>query len=537
MKKKLTVLLILVASSTMLFSQKGKDLREFNRKMIIADEYFSYENYVPALALYQELYLMDSINVELNFKLGVCKFKLQRNKTELLDHFELAKNDFPDAYYYLGRIYHLKENFNKALDCFLSYKNSVQDQNVLMSEVDFYMQKVLAAKDLIKSPVNVIIRNAGETINSGFYEYAPLIASDESVMYFTSRREGSTGGLKDPNNDFFEDIYMSEFKDSVWATPVNIGSQVNTETHDASVYLSPDGQSMFIFRTDNQLTGGDIYQTDYKNNQWSAPVILDSEVNSSDGLETSAGYSPDMNTIYFSSNREGGFGGKDLYRITKMPDGSWSKAQNLGGAINTPYDEDAPFMHPDGITLFFSSQGHRNMGGFDIFVSKKEENNWTAPENIGYPLNTVDDDIYFVLSADGKHAYFSSTKSGGKGGADIYMVDMPREENNYLILKGVVSTNEPTHLKLHATITIIDYETMELQGVYRTNKSTGKFTMVILPKKRYKVIVESDGYHSYIDEIDLREKLRMEDLFKNIVLKQQKFKQESFYEASDEEEE
>ncbi|MFH2143732.1 MAG: hypothetical protein ABIJ97_15010 [Bacteroidota bacterium] len=536
MKKKYIILFVFVFAVLCVFAQSKNIRKEFNRKIFIADEYYKYENYKSALPLYEDLFLMDSLNTEVNFKLGVCKFNLLRNKTDLMKYFEFSKNDYPDSYYYLGRLFHLKGNFIKSLDHYLAYKNSVLSKNIAMSVVDFHVQKSLVAKEMFNQPVDAKIKNIGNKINSSFYDYVPLISADEYIMYFTSRRSGSTGNLKDPNDEYFEDIYSSEYKDSLWSEPVNLGIPINTETHDACVYLSPDGQSMFIYRTNKQMTGGDIYFTELKNNNWTDPVILDSEVNSPTGLETSAALSPDQNTVYFSSNREGGFGGKDLYRITKMPDGSWSKAQNLGGALNTPYDEDAPFIHPDGITLFFSSQGHRNMGGFDIFMTRKEGNNWTAPENMGYPINTVDDDIYFVLSANGKHGYFSSTKSGGYGGSDIYVVDMPGDENNFLILKGTITTSEPEHMKLSATITVIDYETKELQGIYRTNKKTGKYTLVILPRKRYKVIVESDGYHSFIDELDLREKLHIEDLFKNINLKQQKFIQESLDDSPDDEE-
>src|SRR5690606_258080 len=137
--------------------------------------------------------------------------------------------------------------------------------------------------------------------------------------------------------------------------------------------------------------------------------------------ESYASITPNDKVIYFSSNRDGGFGGKDIYKIERLPNGSWSKAVNLGSTVNTPYDDDAPFIHSDGRTLFFSSQGHQNMGGFDIFKTKLNDNGeWTTPENIGFPINTVNDDIYFVLAADGKTGYYSSSQQGGFGGQDIY---------------------------------------------------------------------------------------------------------------------
>ena len=269
-----------------------------------------------------------------------------------------------------------------------------------------------------------------------------------------------------------------------------------------------------------------IYETDYKDGNWSKPEKMTEMINSKNGAETSAIYSPDQQVIYFSSNRPGGYGGKDIYRIKKMPDDTWSLPMNLGPTINTKYDEDAPFIHPDGVTMFFSSKGHQNMGGYDIFKSVKVEDGWTAPENIGYPINTVGDDIYFILSADGKHGYYSSDMKEGYGSSDIFMINMPKEENKYVLLKGTVVSYDEGFKKLPAVITVIDYATKELQGIYRTNSKTGKYLMVLQPRKKYKIIVESEGYHVLIDEIDMREKLKMEDLMKNITLKKIKFKTE-----------
>ncbi|MCB0381723.1 MAG: PD40 domain-containing protein, partial [Flavobacteriales bacterium] len=164
--------------------------------------------------------------------------------------------------------------------------------------------------------------------------------------------------------------------------------------------------------------------------------------------ETSACFSPDGNTIYFVSNRPDGIGGKDIYKSTKNKDGKWGEAENLGRTINTIDDEDAVFLHADGKTLYFSSKGHKTMGGYDIFKSTYEKGKWSTPENIGYPINTADDDVCFVLTASGEYGYYTSAKLDGKGKRDIYRVSFIDELNKpkLTLLKGVITdkkTGEP----------------------------------------------------------------------------------------------
>ncbi|GAB4283685.1 MAG: hypothetical protein Kow0068_08620 [Marinilabiliales bacterium] len=519
MKRKIKYLIVLLSFSVTVYAQQNSVKKYFRQNLILADEFFQAENYAGALKIYNDLYAIDSLNIEVNYKLGVCMFNIYRKKTDLIKYFERSKVEYPESYYYLGRIYHLRMQFNKALENYNKYKNSGKALIVSVDDLDFEMDKCYVAKKMIISPVDVEIVNAGDKINTSYPEYVPLVTGDESVMYFTSRRPGSTGDKLDPNGEYFEDIYYSEYIDSAWSDVKQLGAPVNTPTHDACVALSIDGNKMLIYRTDWALTGGDIYETEFINGEWTKPVKLTDKINSKEGAETSAVYSPDQQTIYFSSNRPGGYGGKDIYRIKKMPDNTWSLPMNLGPVINTKYDEDAPFMHPDGVTLYFSSKGHKNMGGYDIFKSVKQENGWTTPENLGYPINTVGDDIYFTLSVDGSHGYYSSDMHDTYGSSDIFIINMPKEENKYVILKGTVVSYDDGFKKLPAVITVIDYITKELHGIYRTNSKTGKYLMVLQPRRKYKIIVESEGYHVLIDEIDMREKLRLEDLLKNIALK------------------
>ncbi len=508
-------ILLLTANS---FCQKKYSKLYYGKLEKANREYFS-ENYHIALPLYSELYAMDTTNLDISYKLGRCIFIIRRESQESFNYFQKAKVQYPCANFYLGRLYHAQQMFDKALECYLECKNAGENRDVSIEEIDFYMQKSLNAKEMMLVRSNATISNMDNGINTPFPEYCPLLSPDENTIYFTSRRKGSTGNKLDVNYEYYEDIYYAQKVNGVWTDVKNIGPPINTDLHDATVAISKDGQQMYIFRTAPNLLQGIIMVTTLIDGKWSEPKLCDFPIFNETGTVTSLSISQDMNTIYFAANFEGGYGGKDIYRITRMPDSSWSRPMNLGPTINTPYDEESPYIHPDGVTLFFSSKGHKNMGGFDVFKSvRDEEGRWSVPENLGYPINSVMDDMYFIATFDGKTFYLSSNRDDGNGGMDIYKGEIIDPQQNRLILRGTIMTNEPEVAPIKATITIIDYDTKELQGIYRTSKN-GKYILVLLPRKKYKMIIEADNYYTFSTEIDLKERMQFEDLFKTIILK------------------
>jgi len=515
-----TVLLIvtfLICNQT--YSQLIGKNKVFNKKLEAANIQFSDNNYHLALPFYNELHAIDSLNSEVCYKLGVCLFVVRRQTLDCVPLFEQSKNDYSESYFYLGQLYHKMGKFNKALECYQEFKNSGEKPDISIDEVDYYMQKSFIAKEMILTKTNATVTNFNNGINTPYAEYVPLLNPEETKLYFTSRRKGSTGEMLDPYYEYYEDIYVSEKIDKVWNNPENIGAPLNTETHDACVALSKDGQQLYIYRTSKDLASGHIYVSQNNEGKWSEPKLFEAHINSENSAESSISIAPDLSTIYFSSNRPGGYGGKDIYRVTRMPDNTWSNPMNLGPVINSPYDEDAPFIHPDGITLYFSSKGHKNMGGFDIFRTVRDENNnWSSPENLGFPINSITDDIYLISTFDGRQVYFSSNRDEGKGNMDIYKGEILDPQTSQIILKGTVTTNDPEFMPVKSTITIIDFESKELQGIYRTNKN-GKYILVLLPRKKYKVLIEADGYYPYSTEIDMTAKLSLEDLFKSISMK------------------
>lgn len=496
-KKKHIIITILIVS-VLLSLQLGKSYAQTfsSKKVKHAEAYYEAMDFKNALTIYKELYLQDSTNCELLFKIGCCSFNLRQEREKSLNYLKRASQcGFSEAYLYLGQMYHLMNHFEDALASYNMYAMSTNKQ-VSDEEVLKLKTKTITAIELKKSPVDVIIKNMGDTINSAYPDYAPLLSADGNKLFFTSRRANGTGGLQDPNGAYFEDIYMCEKKRELWSAPKSVSKMINTNTHEATVALSANGEKLYIYRTSEELTGGNIYITKFDGEDWTDPEKLDFAINTEEGWESSASITAEENTFYFSSNREGGFGGKDIYRIMKLPNGSWSKALNLGPVINTQEDEDFPFIQADGRTLYFSSKGHLNMGGFDVFKTTVDSlGGCVQPENIGYPINTTDDDVCFIISADASIAYYSSDRKGGKGETDIYAIKMLNPESDITIIKGYVKSNDASGRPLGAKLTMIDDETNEVKGIYHTNSLTGKYLAIVLHEKRYKLLIETGGYH------------------------------------------
>ncbi|RMG82264.1 MAG: hypothetical protein D6707_03235, partial [Bacteroidetes bacterium] len=412
-------------------------------------------------------------------------------------------------------IYHLQEEFKTAIRYYHYFKQENYFEEIPLKEVNRRIEQSLLAQEMKKNPKNINIINIGKVINTEFSEYVPLVDAKDSVMFFTSRREGGTGNKKDPYGLYFEDIYYSLKKNGEWTEPLNIGAPLNTETHDACVAITPDAKTMLIFRTNKNLMGGDLYITNIKNNQWSEPKLLSENINSK-YQEASACFSEDGNVLYFSSNRPGGFGGKDIYRSVRFGNGEWSLPVNLGATINSEYDEDAPFIVNDTV-LYFSSKGHQNIGEYDIFKSVlQKDSTWSEPQNLGYPLNSVDDDIYLSVLPDEITAYYSSDKKGGYGMQDIYKVEMLDKSKFLIIAKGKVTDTSGVPLK--AKLTVIDQQNHKIQGVFRSNAKNGKFILLLSPNVNYEVVVESKGFQPLTDIINYSAKEKITEINKNFQL-------------------
>ncbi|MDF2437337.1 MAG: ompA [Bacteroidota bacterium] len=501
-KKYLTVLIL-----TLIFSNCFSQLtpRE-NRKLFMkADKAFDYGDYLNALSIYNKIYPSDSTNDELNYKIGVCNFEIKRPRTQSKKYFEkVSASDFPETNYYLGRIYHLERAYDKAIGYYTQYKYLAQGVDHTRKEIDDLIQKSQTAMLMESRADNSLqIKNLGEGINSEYAEYAPLIPADGSFLMFTSRRKNNVWTNTDPHGNFFEDIYVSDRSGEEWQKPRMLDTNINTLVHDACTGLSADGEKLMLYRTSKDLKSGDIYESQLTDKKWSDPKLLGSVVNSPEFLETSACYSTNGDILFFSSNRPGGLGGKDLYLSRKLPNGNWGEPFNLGPNINTEYDEDAPFIHPAVNTLYFSSEGHKNMGGYDIFKSNFDETGlFTSPENLGAPINTADDDIFFVLSTDASTGYLSSERPGGFGSQDIYSVFFP-VNNIPLNVYNIYVFDDSDKIIKSVDILITDMEKKAVHGMYKSNENTGKAIVISTPGKEYRIAIQSPGYEPYISNVKL----------------------------------
>ncbi|HEY8402900.1 MAG TPA: OmpA family protein [Cytophagaceae bacterium] len=406
--------------------------------------------------------------------------------------------------YQLGVAYHLSHDFDNAIKHFEKYRSTLKSNDVAgISEINRKIEYCKNGKELIQKPINVKIKNLGPGVNSPYPDYVPAISADESTLIFTSRRPNSTGGKLADDNHYYEDIYISVKSDTVWTTALQLSGEINTESHDACVAISPDGQKMFMYRNSGK-DGGDLYVSKLIGSIWSSPENLGPNINSN-YWEPSASINAEENVLFFTSDRKGGYGGRDIYMSKKLPSGEFGKPILLGPRINTPYDEDSPFIHADGKTLYFSSKGHKSMGGFDIFsctIDLETGEVLTEPVNIGYPINTADDDVFFVWSADNKRAYFASVREGGYGEKDIYMLEREEADASLAVFKGTIQSCEG-QTPVAATIIVTDNTTQEVVGVYNSNSSTGKYTVILPSGKNYGITVETPGYLFYSKNIDI----------------------------------
>lgn len=531
--KKNCLLLFFTVVTLSIYSQNKPD---FNKKYELANKQFEEGNYFDVLPLYLDLYSQDSSNANLNYLIGYSYLKGRSGRVKSIPYLQKAARTTQANYRkksieernapiladkLLGDAYHSHSKFDLAISSYQMYLEKIrisgQNDQVNVSDAKRKIVMCNTAKILVANPVKMKIENMGAGINSPYADYSPVLNADQSTLIFTTRRKQSTGEKTYEGGKYFEDIYISEYRNSVWSVAKSIGETINTEGNEASVGISADGQQVLIYKDDNG--DGNIYSTTLKGDVWSSPVKLNSAINSS-YWEPSAFISADEQTIYFTSDRPGGYGGRDLYLSHKTEKGDWGKAVNMGSLINTSFDEDAPYIHPDGITLFFSSNGHNTMGGFDIFYStlSEEPNLWSSPVNVGYPVNSPDDDIFYIVSPDKTKAYYSSFKENGYGEKDNYMITFLNQEKASLaLLKGNIKDTEGK-VPQEVIITVTDNETEKVIVIKRPNSKTGDYLLVLTPGRNYNISYEAEGFLFYSENRQIAKKVNYYEVYKPVQL-------------------
>lgn len=468
-----------------------------------------------ALHYYLDAYKLNPDNAFLNFRIGHCYLYSSAFKTKALPFLIKAQKLHPEIdkeiHFDLARAYHFSARFDEAIEQYQIYRPHLVEMNDQehLTALDKFMEECKAGHDLVANPIRVIVENVGDSINGPDAEYGPIINADETQLFFTSRRENTTGGKMDLMlNDFYEDIYYSEKIDEyTWSKPVNIGKPVNTSEHESAVGLSPDGRKLLYFQ--NHYGNGDILESDLDGDQWSKPKKLNLNVNTP-YHESSACFSYEGKHLYFVSNRpDDNHGGRDIYVsewLEKYEE--WGPAKNLGPVVNTKYDEESVFMHPDGKTLYFSSKGHNTMGGFDIFhTTLQDDGSWSKPVNIGFPISTPGDDLFFVMAASNRKALYSSYRPNGKGEKDIYEITFLNPEPAHVtLLKGKV-VDPTTGIPIGADIEVRNMENGELVYTGKANRVTGKYLLVLPAGVNYSVTVKDNekDHLFYSEQINLKD--------------------------------
>ncbi len=415
----------------------SQNAKEFVKK---GTQQYNAKEYENALNTFKEGLKRYPKNAQLNLKTGQTYLMLP-NKAESLLYLQSAFTTDPSVdeniYYYLGLSYQYNRQYKSAEKFFEEHKLRNKKQTAL---IDKKIRQSQFADSLTRIPTNIVVENVGKSINSAFHEYSPLVSADGNTMIFTSNRPEeatSTGSAFSK----FEDIYISKRVDGQWSKPTKISPNINIKFNDAAASLSPDGKTLVLYY---EYGGGDIYVSKSDGSGWSKPTPLNKNINNPMSWETSAFLTNDGKKLYFTSNRPGGLGNLDIYVSEMEQTGDWGKSTNLGPVINTEGREDSPAVDPEGLTLYFSSDGHPTMGGMDIFKSEFKDNKWQKPVNMGYPVNSVEDDSFFAFSQDKRRAYFSTMRE--EGNAEIYTLTFvePEKEISQVIVKQVDKPKQST---------------------------------------------------------------------------------------------
>lgn len=494
-------------------------------RIIAARHEFNENNVRGALLIYREVLETEPENTAALFGMSECYYNLKKYKLalEYLDKAVAKNPDLnKDIEFFYGQIYHRTANLDKAIESFQRFMLSESSSTYEYELASNYVAQCRYAKELMLQPANVTITNVGNTINSRYDDYTPSVTADGKTIVFTSRRNDTKGGRMDEAGDYkyFEDIYYSEFDETTgeWSQAAGVPGELNTDTYDAVLSIFPSGTGMYVYKNTVNKTG-DIYYSEYRasTKEWTAAEKMPRPINTT-YFEGSISMTADGSTVYFISERPEGRGQGDIYVSTKKGD-SWSNPKNLGEIINTEEDEKFVFIHPNGKTLYFSSNGHQTMGSYDIFKTELVNGEWSVPVNLGYPINTVNEESTFSLTTDNKKMLIAAEYADSYGERDIYMIDVssyPLISSGYDVSTFgqviVTCTNSKGEFVKGAKVTAYSLST----GREIISGKTDKLGMskINLPgNEKFKIVV-SEGNFSRTNEVDLKLKSQGETVVK-----------------------
>ncbi len=441
-------LLFLLFFVALAISSSAQDIKVVKELFLTAEEHLLYEEYDLALPKYIELMEEGWKNSNVYFSVGMCYINMPGQIEQAIPYLEKATQNVSanykegnykeesapeEAWFYLAKAYRVNNIFDKSIEAYAKYKSSLSASDVYYHEfVDLQIKSCETAKQFIQNPVN--FSQELVLFNEDGRNYKPAISGDGKVAAFTAYQE-----VKDPytqEESFFEIIYFTKADGPDWSKPKDITFDIESDGYFSSLALSYDGSQMLLYRDD--YGNGNIYIAEKQGSRWGVAKKLGKNINSREN-ETHASLSKDGNTIYFVSDIDGGIGGKDIYMALKDKKGRWGVPTNLGDVINTVFEEETPFLAEDGKTLYFASEAHNSMGGYDIFKSVRNENgDWSQPQNLGYPVNSTADDLFYLPIGDGTAAYMARLPEGGIE-TKIFRIEFPETER---VIEVVTETTD-----------------------------------------------------------------------------------------------
>ena len=502
--KKLILLIVCVVFCFGMYSQKSNKV--FMKSFYDACSYMYEDNYSVALDYWKKAEDKDPENPNVWYNMGVC-LKNSSKDRELAVEYLTKALDFTNPNYV--RSDHTERTV--PIDCYLELGIALR----MVGKYDESTEMLNRAKEVAatngradltektadelaitenaqkiktqKSCGRIELYNLGSVINSEYSDHSPIITCDGQTLYFTSKRPNILNSEED------EKIYVAHKKDNgEWSSPEMLPAPINTKGKNESVVsVSSDGNQLYFFRSGSALQGGLFVSEKTDNGAWGKPKQLNSDINTK-YRESHVAIAPDGNSMYFTSDRPGGFGGLDIYVIKKLPNGKWSEPQLLPAEVNTPKDEEYPFVHPNGSTLYFNSKGHENSGGYDVFFSKiNDDGSYSKAENMCSPINTHDNDICYSLSCDGKTAYIAAIREDTKGEYDIYVINDVTTEENLIVYTGKVRYADNAIPK-GVSVWVKDKTTGEDLGSYDVDEN-GEYLCYLQPKDDYTLTFSKDG--------------------------------------------
>lgn len=417
--------ILLVFSIFNALPQKKDNLKDY---FLDAEYFFAQEEYVDALENYMVLYQRGfKNNANINYRMGICYIHIPGQKHKAIPHLEFAITNVKnnnldskykeekaplDAYLYLGIAYRINNKLDKAIETFKKYREMVSPNDLMtLKFIDKEIESCLNAREFMKNPISIKKTNLGRPINNSLSNFRAVVSGDGNTIVYMTKLP------------FYNGVFYSRKINNKWSEPINITAQLQSDGDQYVCHLSYDGSILLLTKED--AFNSDIYISRFENGQWTKSVPLPGKVNSR-FWESHACLSYDGKILYFASNRTGSIGGTDIFMATyNEKTKEWDNIVNLGRPINTELNEDFPFITEDGKTLFFSSQGHKGMGGYDIFKSYlKDDGTWTNPENVGYPINTTDDNLFLFPYNNGNTFFVSLFEDEGFGQEDIYKIEI-----------------------------------------------------------------------------------------------------------------